>query len=57
MHLKMSSAKWRPFRLGLNVLRAQLIRYTGRHLSMRSITGDFLLRDIILAVAPFTNMV
>ena len=24
MHLKMSSAKWRPFRFGLNVLRVQL---------------------------------
>ena len=27
MHLKMSSAKWRPFCLGLNVLITSLVRY------------------------------
>ena len=36
MHLKMSSAKWCPFRLGLNVLMAHQVIRLGNHLFAQS---------------------
>ena len=42
MHLNMSSVKWRPFCLGLNVLRAQPTRRTGHRLSVRTTTRHLL---------------
>ena len=42
MHLKLSSAKWRPFCLGLNVL---IITVSGKITEMRNLTESCLQRD------------